>query len=465
MKIQFYNAVNNVTGAMFLLEIDGEKILLDCGLFQGRRQEAYDRNSHFPFEPESVDVVVLSHAHIDHSGNIPQLVKYGFRENIYCTYATHDLATVMLRDSGYIQEKDVEFVNKRHQNNGSPAIQPLYTAKDAEKCMNQFIGIGYHQPAWISRNVKLTLIDAGHILGSAVVILDVQKNGEPFRIAFTGDLGRKNLPLIQNPVQLDFCDVYITESTYGNKVHDSIIDMKNKLFDIVDATVRRGGKIIVPSFSVGRTQELVYFLHELFNEGKLPRIPIFVDSPLSVNVTEVFRRHTECFDEETRNLFLSSKQDPFGFDLLRYVQDAEESKQLNNLKEPCMILSASGMCETGRILHHLANNIADPKNTVLIVSFMAEYTLGRRIVEKAPEVKIFGEMIPLRAQIEILNGFSAHADRNELLGYYDGLDKKRLKQIFVVHGEADQSQAVVESIRQRGMKNVMIPEEGKAYEL
>jgi len=465
MKIQFFNAVRNVTGSMHLLEIDGEKILLDCGMFQGKRQESYERNRHLPFEPESVDVMVLSHAHIDHSGNIPQLARQGFKGDIYCTHATYDLAAVMLRDSGHIQEKDIEYINKKHRKQGLPPFKPLYTVKDAEQCLSRFIGLGYNQPTWISRKVKLTYLDAGHILGAAVVVLDVQKNGTPFRIAFTGDLGRKNLPVIRDPVQLDFADVYITESTYGNKLHDSIADMKAKLAEVVKGTVQRGGKIIVPAFSVGRTQELVYFLHELFNEGTLPRIPIFVDSPLSVNVTEVFRKHPECFDEETRQRFLASNEDPFGFHLLHYVADAEESKKLNGIKDPCIILSASGMCEAGRILHHLANNAADARNTILIVSFMAENTLGRRIVEKVPTLKIFGEEIPLKAQTVVLNGFSAHADRNELLGYYDGLDKKRLKQVFVVHGETDQSQALADAILQKGMINVAIPEEGKAIEI
>jgi metallo-beta-lactamase family protein len=465
MNIRFFNAVRNVTGSMHLLEVDGKKILLDCGLFQGKRQEAYERNRRIPFDPASVDVTVLSHAHIDHSGNLPQLVRQGFGGSIYCTHATHDLASVMLRDSAHIQEKDIEYVNKKHKQKGLPPFKPLYTMQDAENCMTRFVGVDYNQPVQISQNVRLTYFDAGHILGSAQVMLDVQKNGSPFRIAFTGDLGRKNLPVIGDPARFPEVDVYITESTYGNKVHDSVFDMKAALLDVVKAAVARGGKIIIPAFSVGRTQELVYSLHELIQEGALPQIKIFVDSPLSVNVTEVFRRHPECFDEETRNRFLNLRQDPFGFNLLHYIKDAEESKKLNGIKEPCIILSASGMCETGRILHHLANNAADPKNTILVVSFMAEYTLGRRIVEKAPTLKIFGEEIPLKAQVAVLNGFSAHADKNELLDAFDGLDKKRLKRVFVVHGETEQSEALAGAIRQKGMKDVMIPEEGASVEL
>ncbi len=465
MNIRFHNAVRNVTGTMHLLEVDGRTILLDCGLFQGRRQEAVDRNSRLPFDAAAVDVMVLSHAHIDHSGNIPRLVKDGFQGRIYSTRATRDLATVMLRDSAHIQEKDAEFVNKWHRKKGLPLITPLYTIKDAENCVDRFTGIGYNEPVEISPGVRLTCIDAGHILGSAIVLLDVRRNGRPFRIAFTGDLGRKNLPVIRNPFPLDACDVYITESTYGNRVHDSIADMKTELLDTVKSTIKRGGKVIVPAFSVGRTQELVYFLHELFKEGTLPNIPIFVDSPLSVNVTEVFRRHADCFDEETRSLFLSADEDPFGFNLLRYVQNVEESKKLNEMKDPCVILSASGMAEAGRILHHLRNNIGDPKNTVLVVSFMAEHTLGRRIVERAPEVKIFGEMVPLKARVVTLNGFSAHAGRDELLDYFGGLDQRRLQKVFVVHGESPQSEALLEGIKNTGMTGAMIPEEGKPYEL
>jgi metallo-beta-lactamase family protein len=465
MNIRFHNAVRNVTGTMHRLEVDGRTILLDCGLFQGRRQEAMERNSLLPFDAKTVDVMVLSHAHIDHSGNIPRLVRDGFGGRIFCTRATGDLVTVMLRDAAHIQEKDAEFMNKWNKRKNLPQVAPLYTMKDAERCMDRFTSIGYNEPTQITRDVRLTYIDAGHILGSAVVLLDVQRNGRSFRVAFTGDLGRKNLPVIRNPAPLDACDVFVTESTYGNKVHDSISDMKAELLDTVKSAIQRGGKVIVPSFSVGRTQELVYFLHELFNEGTLPHIPIFVDSPLSVNVTEVFRRHADCFDEETRKLFLSSDQDPFGFNLLRYVQNVEESKKLNEMMEPCVIISASGMAETGRILHHLANNISDPKNTVMIVSFMAEHTLGRRIVERAPEVKIFGLMVPLKARVVTLNGFSAHAGRDELLEYFGRLDRKRLQKVFIVHGESVQSEALLEGISQTGMKNALIPEEGKAYEL
>lgn len=458
MDIQFLGAVQTVTGSMHLLTANGEKILLECGLYQGKRQQAFERNSNFPFDPASINAMILSHAHIDHCGNIPQLVRKSFRGNIFCTHATMDLASVMLRDSAYIQEKDVEYVNKRHRAKGLPLVQPLYTIKDAEKCLNHFVGIGYNRAFWISRNIQLTFLDAGHILGSAIVVLDVEENGRSLRITFTGDLGRKNLPIIRDPVQLDETDIFITESTYGNRIHDPVEDMKSTLCEVVSSTVSRGGKIIVPSFSVGRTQELVYVLHELFNEGALPEIPIFVDSPLSVNVTEIFRLHQECFDRETREEFISNHQDPFGFYRLRYIRHVEESKKLNTLNEPCIIISASGMCEAGRILHHLANNIPHPKNTILIVGFMAENTLGKRLVERRSEVKIFGEEVPLKAQVVIMNGFSAHADKNELMTYFNGLKKERLRRIFVVHGEPDQSEALASAFREKEICEVTAPQ-------
>jgi len=457
IEIQFFGAAQSVTGTMHMVRVGDENILLDCGLFQGRRKEAFERNRNLPFDPAAVSAMVLSHTHIDHSGNIPQLVKQGYTGHIICTHATRDLASVMLRDSGHIQERDAEFVNKRHIKKGLPRVEPLYTIADAEAAVEQFVGIGYNKIFQITPHVRVTFLDAGHILGSAIVVLDIDRDGTPFRIAFTGDLGRNNLPVIRDPVHLQETDIYITESTYGDREHDHIEDMKSKLRDVVSKTVNRGGKVIVPAFSLGRTQELVYFLHILFNEGALPEIPIYVDSPLSTNVTEVFRIHPECFDKETREQFLSNHQDPFGFQRLRYIRNVEESKRLNTQKEPCIIIAASGMCEAGRILHHLHNNIPDPRNTVLVVGFMAEHTLGRRLVEKDPTVKIFGDEQELNAEIAIMNGFSAHADKNELLEYFNGLDKNRLKHAIVVHGEANQSQALANAMTDTGFKHVHVP--------
>jgi metallo-beta-lactamase family protein len=465
MDIRFHHAVREVTGTMHLLTVAGKRILLDCGLCQGKRAESDQKNRNFPFDPASVDALVLSHAHIDHSGNIPQLVKQGYMGPVYSTHATHDLATIMLRDSAHIQQKDAEFLNKRTQRGGPPPMPPLYTMQDAERALRQFVAMGYERTFLVTPEVRVTFFDAGHILGSAIVQIDASENGRPSRIVFTGDLGRSNLPLIRDPIRLTEADVYITESTYGNKLHDDILNMKEKLRDVVRRTLDRGGKIIVPSFSVGRTQEMVYMLHLLIQEGALPELPIFVDSPLSTNATEVFRMHAELFDDETKEAFLDRHEDPFGFRRLRYVQTAEESKTLNSLREPCIIISASGMCETGRILHHLANNVTDPRNTVLIVSFMAANTLGRRIVERQQTLRILGAEYALRAEVAILNGFSAHADRNELLAYAEGLNRTQLRRVFVVHGESPQAEALVSGLQERGMKDVLIPEEGKAYPL
>jgi len=465
MDIQVFGAAREVTGSMHLLTVGSEKILLECGLFQGHRKEAFERNSELPFDPKSLTAMVLSHAHIDHSGNIPLLVKKGYDGNIFTTHATQDLANVMLRDSAYIQEKDAEYINKKHKKKGLPPVEPIYTMADAEAALPHFVGIGYHRPFYITKNVKLTFYDAGHILGSAIVVLDVEENGKSYRILFTGDIGRKNLPVIRDPEYINQTDFYITESTYGNREHEDIADMKAGLEDLIKRTAARGGKIIVPAFSVGRTQELVYFLHELFNEGKLPEIPIYVDSPLSVNITEVFRLHTECYDHETRDEFLKNHQDPFGFYRLRYIRHVEDSKKLNSSNEPSIIISASGMCETGRILHHLANNIEDPKNSILIVGFMAANTLGRRLVERNPVVKIFGEEYRLNAEIKITNGFSAHADKNELLEYFNQLDKSRLKKTIIVHGEEEAATNLASEIKETGFTNVTIPVRGEKIEL
>lgn len=465
MEIQFHGATQEVTGSMHLLTVGDEQILLECGLFQGHRKEAFERNRNLPFDPSGITAMVLSHAHMDHSGNIPQLVKNGFTGNIFCTHATQDLCRVMLRDSAHIQEKDAEYVNRRHKEKGLEPVEPVYTMQDAEASMSQLVGLGYNRPFQVTPNVQVTFQDAGHILGSAVVIMDIKENGSVKRLLFTGDLGRNDLPVIKDPVQVKDTDYFITESTYGNRLHEAVGDMKAKLRKTIDRTVKRGGKIIVPSFSVGRTQELVYFLHELFNEDALPEIPIYIDSPLSVNITEVFRLHPECFDAETREAFLDNHQDPFGFYRLRYIRHVEDSKKLNESTEPCMIISASGMCEAGRILHHLKNNVTDPKNTVLVVGFMAENTLGRRIVERQPEIKIFGEVYPLKAEVVITNGFSAHADKNELLAYFNQLDKNRLAHTFLVHGEPDSTEAFSIAIRDTGYKNVSVPVRGEKFQL
>jgi metallo-beta-lactamase family protein len=451
---------------MHLLTINGSRILLDCGLFQGRRKESFRRNRNLPLPANSVDSLILSHAHIDHSGNIPSLVKAGFKGNVYATSATRDLCSAMLRDSGHIQESDTEYVNKKRAKKGLAPVEPLYTVEDATRSLQQFVSVGYNRQLPVAPGVTLTFLDAGHILGSAITVLDIEENGRRIRIAFTGDLGRKDMPLLRDPENVEGVDYLITESTYGSRLHEPVETTDRDLRDIINLTYRQGGKVIVPAFSVGRTQELVYALHRLTEAREIPDLPMFVDSPLSVNVTEIFRLHPECYDEDV-NEFLSStnQRDPFGFHRLRYIRSVELSKELNFLRDPAIIISASGMCEAGRILHHLKNNVEDPRNTVLIVGWQAPHTLGRRLVERQPVVKIFGEQHKLRARVKTITGFSAHADRNGLLDYAQKIGVRRLKGAFVVHGEEKSSLALAEGLQSLGVRQVAVPTEGQEFEL
>jgi metallo-beta-lactamase family protein len=463
MTLQFLGAARTVTGSMHLLSVNGTRILLDCGLFQGKRDESYERNRHFPFEPADIDAVVLSHAHIDHAGNLPNLVKAGFRGPIYTTSATKDLCNIMLYDSAYIQERDIEYVNKKHQKRHEPFVEPLYDVIDVTNAMSQFVSSAYNQTIEVAGGVAATFHDAGHILGSAVTLLELEEKGRRVRLGFTGDLGRKNAPIIKDPEPIGSVDLLISESTYGGKLHDPVSGMKDSLCQIIKRTADRGGKVIVPSFSVGRTQDLEYLLSELFDENRLPVIPIYVDSPLAVDASEIFRLHTECFDEETLSL-LQSNVDPFGFNRLIYIRTVEQSKELNGMHSPCVIISASGMCEGGRIVHHLANNIENPNNTILFVGFQAEHTLGRRLIEGQPEVSIFGEIYKLNAEVVALNSFSAHAGQDELVKYIAAVDRNKLKKICLVHGELAQSELLAAKLQTVGMKDVAIPMHGEKLE-
>ncbi|MBC7242376.1 MAG: MBL fold metallo-hydrolase [Anaerolineae bacterium] len=462
MEIQFLGAVRTVTGSMHLLEVNGFRLLLECGLFQGRRQESYERNRQLPFDPSSIDAMVLSHAHIDHSGNIPNLVRLGFGGPIYATPATRDLCSAMLQDSGHIQEENAAYVNKRRARQGLPPVEPIYTVADAVACLPSFVSVGYHRPMHIGPGITLTFYDAGHILGSAFVVLDIEENGRTYRLMFSGDVGRRDLPILRDPETVPGVNYLILESTYGNRRHETPQDAERRLREIVNETYRQGGKVIIPAFAVGRTQELVYHLHRLWEARKIPRLPIFVDSPLAVNVTEIFRLHPECYDEEIREFISSNhRKDPFGFQDLRYIRSVEESKELNFLREPAIIISASGMAEHGRILHHLKNNIEDPRNVVLLVGFQAEHTLGRRLLERQPEVRIFGEPYQLRARVELITGYSAHADYEELTAYVRGMELGRLKQIWLVHGEAEAAQSLADKLRPLGGFTVTVPAPGE----
>ncbi len=465
MKLTFWGAARTVTGSMHEVAFNGSRFLLDCGQYQGRRQEARERNSNFPFPASSVDAVILSHAHIDHSGNLPVLVKRGFNGPIYASSATADLCVPMLADSAHLQEMDAMFLNKRRgrrrllgdiEDGGD--IQPIYTTEDAQRTYPLFRPVAANEPREIAPGLTYVNHDAGHMLGSTFVVLEAKENGRTVRLGFSGDVGRPGLPIVRDPEAPPALDYLILESTYGNRLHTDIGPVKQKLADVVNRTAGRGGKIIVPAFAVGRTQQLVVVLHDLMNESAIPSIPIFVDSPLAVNVTEVFRKHRELYDAETQ-AFLDNGQDPFGFARLRYIREVAESKALNELRGSFVVISASGMCEAGRILHHLRNNISDPRNTVLITGFQAENTLGRKIVEKEREVPIFGEPVRLRAEVVKINELSGHADQDELLNWMAPA-APGLKKVFLVHGEPSQSGGLARAIRDRFGIETEIPERG-----
>lgn len=464
MQIAFLGAARNVTGSMFLLTVNGSRILLECGLFQGPRQEAFERNRHLPFDAAKVDAMVLSHAHIDHSGNIPNLVRAGFRGNIHCTFATRDLCSIMLRDSAYIMESDVAYLNKKRARRGEPPLEPIYTTADATRSLNNFVSMDYGRTTWIGPGVQLTFFDAGHILGSSLCVLDVEEGERRFRLLFTGDLGRDEMPILCDPEVVPGVDYLITESTYGVRLHDTPDDAERKLERVVNDTHARGGKVIIPAFSVGRTQEIVYALHRLTLSKRIPRLPVYVDSPLAINATEVFRLHPEYYDAET-HAFMLEHRDPFGFSELDYLRRVEESKALNDRRDPMVIISASGMCEAGRILHHLKNNIESSRNTVLFVGFQAEHTLGRRILNGEETVPILGERYRLNAHVESIDGYSAHADRDELLGYMHKLEPRRIKRAFLVHGEEEAALSLAEGLRELGMQETVVPELGQKVKL
>lgn len=469
MRISFYGAAQTITGSQHLITVNGQKILLDCGLYQGKREESRRRNRDFPYEATSVDAVVLSHAHIDHSGNIPNLVKQGFRGKIVCTTATVDLCDAMLLDSGHIQEEDVEYVNRKRLRNGEPPVEPIYTQEDAAESLEYFEGIEYEQPYQLGPGITLTLYDAGHMLGSAIVALDcrLDKGGSSQRLVFTGDLGRPHLPILRDPTRLPDADILLIESTYGNRIHPPLEDSTDILKETIRRTSKRGGKVIIPAFAVERTQLLVYLLNKLYHRGDLPDIPVYVDSPLAVDVTDVFRQHTAYFDDETRDYLRQTdpEGDIFSFKRLQYIREVEQSKRLHLQHGPCVIISASGMAEAGRIQHHLKNNIEDPRNTILIVGWQAPNTLGRRLVEKAPIVRIFGMEFRRKAEVVTLNGFSGHADQPGLLDWAKGFAKPP-EHTFIVHGEPEAAQELAGLLRKdAGYGKVLVPALNQTIEI
>jgi metallo-beta-lactamase family protein len=463
MKLTFHGAARCTTGSMHLVETDSQRILLDCGLYQGHRAEAFERNSHLPFDPRTITTCILSHAHIDHSGNLPTLVKNGFAGKINCTNATRDLAALMLRDSAHIQEQDAAYLNQKTSRRGLPKIEPLYTGADAERALPRFVGHAYEQWFRSDGSGRAMFLDAGHILGSAITVLELPDRGRTIRLGFTGDLGRPDTSLLCDPAMARDLDYLLIESTYGNREHGALEKSQDELAEIVRETVARGGKVIIPAFAIERTQEIVYTLHIKREAGQVPRVPIFVDSPLAISATEVFRLHIECLCGAARD-HLMSHADPFGFGGLHYTRAVEESRKINALREPCVIISANGMCEAGRILHHLKHNIEDKRNTIVFVGYQAEHTLGRRLVDGAKRVKIFGDEFTVRAQIQVANGFSAHADRSELLAWIAAA-RANLKGVFVVHGEEQSAIAFADALRAMGGFAVTVPRLGETTEI
>jgi metallo-beta-lactamase family protein len=465
MQITFDGAAQTVTGSQYLLNINGHRLLLECGFFQGRRQESYQRNLNFPFEPRKVDAVILSHAHIDHSGNLPNLIKQGYSGPIYATPATAHLADIMLMDSGHIQEEDTAFVSKRNLNRGEPPAVPLYTQEQAALVRQHFKTVVYDQSFEPVPGVEARFVDAGHILGSAAVVLDIEEQSRKLRLWFSGDIGRRKLPLIRDPILPDRVDTLMMECTYGDKPHRDPELAYEELRQVTSRTLERRGKVIIPAFAVGRTQEIVYMLHQMIESHQLPGVPVYVDSPLAVNATDIFKMHPECFDQETQEFIQADRHHTaLGFDRLIYTRSVDESKALNDRKDPMIIIAASGMAENGRILHHLRNNIGNSKNTILIVSWQAPYTLGRRLADREKRVKIFGEEHDVKAEVATIGGLSAHAGQDFLLEYALRV-KGQARQMFLVHGEQTPAGVLTEKLIEAGMDKPSYPQLGTRVEL
>ncbi len=466
-SIEFVGAARTVTGSMHLVHGAKATVLLDCGMFQGRREESFEKNRNLALDPTKIDAVVLSHAHIDHSGALPLLVKKGYQGPIFATPATRDLCAAMLEDAAMIQAADARHVNKLADAHVDDvhAIEPLYTERDVNDTLDQMISLPYHHRLQIAPGFVLTFLDAGHVLGSALCVLDVDaENGAHRRLCFTGDLGRKNMPILRDPEIPEGVDVLLTESTYGDREHQPVQEMDDELGAIVRRTHARGGKVVIPSFALERAQEIVLSLKRLAREKKIPKLPVYVDSPLTVKITDIFKLHPECYDDETRALL--RKDSPFDFAQLEYVSDKEESKQIDVSREPSVIISASGMCESGRIVHHLKATIEDDKNTICIVGFQAQHTLGRRLVEQRARVKIFGVERDRRAEVIVMNGYSAHADRRDLVDFAVATRARgRVSKVALVHGEPKAQAALREALGARGFADIVAPEAGDRLEL
>lgn len=469
MKVEFWGAAQTVTGSMHLVHVGGKRLLLDCGLYQGKRKEAFRRNREIPFKGSEIDAVILSHGHIDHSGNLPSLIASGYRGPIYSTSATRDLAVYLLLDSAKIQKYDVKYVNKKRKKKNQSPLEPLYTQEDAVQTIRQFRTVEYGAEFAPLDNVQCKFHVAGHMLGAAIVELDLQEQGsEPVKLVFSGDIGRSEMPILKNPETVDGANYIIMEATYGNRNHEKSGDARASLLEAAKSTVESGGKLIIPAFSIGRTQEIVYRLNLLWESGELPEIKTFVDSPLAVNATSVFREHVECYDDETIEQMLSEEdEDPLAFDGLTYIRDAKLSKELNHYKEPCIIISASGMCEGGRILHHLKHNISKPNTTILFTGYQAPHTLGRIILDGSKDIiKIYGEPYEMKAKVCKLQSSSGHADQQQLVDWAQSMHEKGdLRNVALVHCELDGAEPFKNLLEEQGISKVTIPARGDSIEL
>ncbi|GMU82589.1 MAG: Ysh1p: subunit of polyadenylation factor I [Planctomycetota bacterium] len=454
-ELLFHGAAGEVTGSMHLVRVDGRWVALDCGLFQGRRAEAEEKNRAWPLPPREIAAVVVSHAHTDHTGRLPRLVRDGFDGPIFCTPATRDLCSIMLPDSAHIQEEDVYYVNKRRQRKGLAPIEPLYTHDDAINAVKLMQTVGYGRWFEPVPGLLAAYSEAGHMLGSAGIRLEFGKrNGRTHSLFFTGDVGRLHAPILRDPAPFPECDSIICESTYGGRVNEQVADAKEQMLAVVERTFARGGKVIIPAFSVGRTQTIVYFVHQWILAGRIPRIPVFIDSPLAVNATEVFKMHPDCYDADARE-FQRKTGDMLGGECCEYIRDVEESKALHRRREPCIIISASGMCEAGRIRHHIKNNITEARNTILIPGYQAVNTLGRRLADGVKTISLFNDEYTVRAEVVQIHGFSGHADQADLLRMLAPLEGKT-RRVMLVHGEPDQSGALAAKLRGNRLGEIIV---------